>query len=132
MLDGGTIEIHGDGQQIRTFTYVTDTVDGFVRALRTPEARGEMINIGGTEPTQILDLAELVQTTLSMPLPLRAKFVPYESMPGRYQDVLNRVPDTTKARRLLGFEAKVPLDIGLAYTAEWHCERRQAEEALQA
>ena len=132
MLDGGTIEIHGDGRQIRTFTYVTDTVDGFVRALRTPEARGEVINIGGTQPTQILDLAQLVQTTLGLPLPLRAKFVPYESMPGRYQDVLNRVPDTTKARRLLGFEAKIPLDKGLAYTAEWHCERRQAEEALQA
>ena len=52
------MEIHGDGQQTRTFTYVTDTVDGFVRALRTPEARGEIINIGGTQPTTILDLAD--------------------------------------------------------------------------
>ena len=131
-LDGGTIEIHGNGKQIRTFTYVTDTVDGFVRALRTPEARGEVINVGGSQPTQILDLAKLVQKTLRIPMPLRAKFVPYESLPGRYQDVLNRVPDTTKARRLLGFEAKVPLAEGLANTAEWHCERRQTEEALQA
>ena len=131
LLDGGVVDIHGDGRQIRTFTYVTDTVDGFVRALRTPAARGEVINVGGTEPTEILDLARLVQTTLGIPLPLRAQFVPYESLPGRYQDVRNRVPDTTKAHRLLGFKAKVPISQGLAATAEWHVARR-AEEALEA
>ncbi len=38
LLDGEPMEIHGDGQQTRTFTYVSDTVDGFVRALQTPES----------------------------------------------------------------------------------------------
>ncbi len=46
-------------------------------------------------------------------------------MPGNYQDVRHRVPDTTKARELLGFEAKVSLDEGLERTIEWHREQRE-------
>jgi UDP-glucose 4-epimerase len=132
LLDGDSIEIHGDGQQIRTFTYVRDTVDGFVRALRTPAARGEVVNIGGSSPTTILDLAQLVQETCEIPQPLRARFVPYEQLPGRYQDVRTRIPDTSKALDLLGFEASIPLPEGLAYTFEWHRERRLEERAAEA
>lgn len=126
LLDGETMEIHGDGQQVRTFTYVEDTVDGIVRALRTPEARGEVLNIGGSTPTTILDLAALVQDSIGLPQPLRARFVAYEQLPGKYQDVRYRVPDTTKARELLGFEAGVSLADGLASTVEWHRERRES------
>ena len=132
LLDGTTIDIHGDGQQTRTFTYVADTVDGVVRAMRTPEARGEVINVGGNKPTTILGLAELVQRSLGMRLPLRAQFVPYESLPGKYQDVRHRVPDTAKAKRLLGFKARVPIEKGLALTAEWHRERRAVQHAAHA
>lgn len=128
LLDGGIMEIHGDGLQVRTFTYVTDTVDGFVRALRTRAARGEVINVGGNEPTRILELAEEVQRALDIPLPLNAKFVPYESLPGNYQDVRYRVPDGTKARDLLGFSASVELTTGLRETVEWHRERRALRE----
>lgn len=126
LLDGEMMEIHGDGQQVRTFTYVEDTVDGIVRALRTPEARGEIVNIGGARPTTILELAGLVQAAVGLPQPLRARFVPYEKLPGNYQDVRYRVPDNTKAAALLGFEAKTPLEDGLARTVEWHIARRGA------
>ena len=133
LLDGETIEIHGDGQQTRTFTYVADTVDGVVRAMRSADARGEVINIGADTPTTILDLAHLVQATLGLREPLRARFVPYESLPGKYQDVRHRVPDTTKARKLLGFEARVSIEDGLRSTCEWHRERRSGEvEQVQA
>ncbi|MEZ5098337.1 MAG: NAD-dependent epimerase/dehydratase family protein [Thermoleophilia bacterium] len=132
LLDGQMIEIHGDGQQVRTFTYVSDTVDGFVRALHTPEARGEVVNVGGTRPTQILELATLVQDALGIPQPLRGRFVPYEALPGKYQDVRTRIPDTTKARELLGFEAKVSLEEGLARTVAWHRQRRALAEAARA
>jgi UDP-glucose 4-epimerase len=132
LLDGETIEIHGDGRQTRTFTYVDDTVDGIVRALSTPAARGEVVNIGGDKPTTILELAEQVQSTLGIPLPLRARFVPYELLPGRYQDVRHRVPDTTKAKVLLGFEAHVALADGLIATAEWHRARRFEEGVARA
>jgi UDP-glucose 4-epimerase len=132
LLDGGTIDIHGDGQQTRTFTFIEDTVDGIVRAMRTSEARGVIVNIGGDRPCTILELAEIVQRTLGMPQPLRARFVPYASLPGNYQDVRHRVPDTTKARARLGFQAQVSLEDGLARTMEWHRARREAGVAAQA
>jgi UDP-glucose 4-epimerase len=132
LLDGGIMEIHGDGQQTRTFTFVADTVDGVVRAIRTPESRGEIINIGGNKPTTILELAELAQKTLGIPTPFRARLVPYESLPGRYQDVRHRVPDTNKAQRLLGHKATTGLEEGLERTAEWHRARRANEQRMNA
>lgn len=132
LLAGEYMEIHGDGQQVRTFTYISDTVDGFVRALRTPEARGEIINVGGTTPTTILELAEQVQRSLGIPLPLRANFVPYESLPGNYQDVLLRVPSIEKGERVLGFRASIGLAEGLAATAAWHRELASMGQAARA
>ena len=132
LLDGDRMEIHGDGRQVRTFTYIDDTVDGFVRALTTPAARGEVINIGGSTPTPILELAEIVQTALDLPLPLHARFIPYDQMPGRYQDVRIRIPDGTKARELLGFEARVPLEEGISSTVVWHQSLRSAVRAVRA
>jgi UDP-glucose 4-epimerase len=127
LLDGESVEIHGDGHQTRTFTYVTDTVDGFVRALRRPKARGEVINVGGTETLSILELARRVQEHLEIPMPLRAHLIAYADFPGNYQDVRHRVPDTTKAKELLGFEAKVSIAQGLAKTVAWHRAQRVPE-----
>jgi UDP-glucose 4-epimerase len=133
LLDGEMMEIHGDGQQVRTFTYVSDTVEGIVRALTKPAARNEVINIGSSETVNILQLAGLVQSALGIAQPLRARFLPYEALPGRYEDVRTRVPDVRKARKLLGFRAKTSLADGLARTLEWHQERRVSdEEALFA
>jgi UDP-glucose 4-epimerase len=125
LLNGEQMEIHGDGQQTRTFTYVSDTVDGIVRALRSPESRSEVINIGGTQTMTILDLAARIQRAMHIPQPLRARFVGYDTLPGKYQDVRHRVPDTTKARELLGFEARVGIDEGLDLTIAWHETRRE-------
>jgi UDP-glucose 4-epimerase len=131
LLDGGNMEIHGDGQQVRTFTYVTDTVDGLVSALRTPEARNEVVNIGGNRSTTILELATLVQAAMGLCLPLRVQFVAYDSLPGNYQDVRIRVANTGKAEQLLGFKARVPLEDGLMETVAWHRARRQTKAALR-
>jgi UDP-glucose 4-epimerase len=134
LLDGTIMEIHGDGRQVRTFTFIEDTVEGFVRALDTPEAEGEIINLGGDEPTTIARLAQCVQDALGLHGPLRATFVPYESIGGRYQDVRCRIPDTQKLAAILDFRATVSLAEGLARTAEWHRARRAAltPELLEA
>ena len=129
LLDGKQMEIHGDGQQVRSFTYVSDTVDGFVRALATPEAIGEVINIANDEPVQIIDLAQTVQNAMGFEGPLRAKIVSYESMGGNYQDVKFRVPSTEKAQRILGFKADVKLDEGLEKTIAWHRSLREEKVA---
>jgi UDP-glucose 4-epimerase len=132
LLRGQMIDIHGDGRQVRTFTYVEDTVDAFVRSLDAPEARGEVINVGASSPVTILELAGLVQETLGIPQPLRARFIPYESFPGRYQDVRHRVPDVSKAQGLLGFTAQVSLEDGLRRSLDWHRMMLEREEAAQA
>jgi UDP-glucose 4-epimerase len=130
LLDGDMMEIHGDGLQTRTFTYVGDTAAGIVAALERPEARGEVINLGGDETVTIRRLAELVQEKLGYPpSPLRADYISYESLPGKYQDVIHRVPDTAKAERLLGFRPTAGLDEGLDRTIAWHREVRAARVA---
>ena len=131
LLDGEPMEIHGDGLQTRTFTYVTDIAEGIVHALERPESRGEIINLGGTETLTIIELAERMQALAGAPGPLAARFVPYESLPGKYQDVRARVPNTDKARRLLGFQPQVGLGEGLELTLAWHKELR-ADNAAEA
>ena len=89
-----------------------------------------MVNIGSVDVMTIRELAAEIQEQLGVPMPLRATFVPYEDMPGNYQDVRERIPDTTKARELIGFDATVPVGEGLARTIDWHRERRLVEETL--
>lgn len=128
LLDGEAVEIHGDGLQTRTFTYVTDTAAGIVSALESREARGEVVNVGGVETVTIQRLAELIQAKIGDG-PLRARYISYESLPGKYQDVKHRVPDTTKAEELLGFSTQIGLDAGLEQTIEWHRLQRLAAVA---
>jgi UDP-glucose 4-epimerase len=126
MLDGNQVEIHGDGRQVRSFTYVSDTVDGFVRALDTPASRGEVINIGNDEPIAIIDLARKVQEAVGARNAIPDELTSFESMGGDYRDVYYRVPSTEKAKRLLGFEAQVGLDQGIERTLAYIRERRMS------
>jgi UDP-glucose 4-epimerase len=120
VLNDKVIPIHGDGQQTRSFTYVSDTVDGIYAAIVRPQANGEIINIGSTHEISILELARAIKRLSNTPGDLKIEFVPYESFTGKkYQDVMRRVPDTTLCERILGVKAKVGLDEGLARTIEW-------------
>jgi UDP-glucose 4-epimerase len=130
LLDGKMMELHGDGRQVRSFTYVSDTVDGVVRTLERPETSGEVINIGNDEPISIVKLAQQVQDSLEIAGPLRAKVVPLERIGGKYQDVRVRIPDMENAARLLGFRAEVGLDEGLRETLAWH--RMLRDESVAA
>ena len=133
LLNGEAMEIHGDGLQTRTFTYVGDTAAGIVSALERPESRGEVINLGGVETVTIQRLAEVVQEKLGhAAAPLRARYISYDDLPGKYQDVIHRVPDTTKAERLLDFRPAVGLDDGLDRTIGWHREVRETQHAANA
>jgi nucleoside-diphosphate-sugar epimerase len=120
LLDGKLMELHGDGRQVRSFTYVSDTVDGIVRTLERPHTSGEVINIGNDEPISIVKLARQVQDAMEIPGPLRAKEVPLADIGGKYQDVRVRIPDMRKASELLGFRAEVGLEDGLRRTLAWH------------
>ncbi len=120
ILRGERIPIHGDGLQTRSFTYVDDTVRGILLAAESEAIRGEIVNIGNNREITILALAEMIHTLCGTGRPLRLKMVPYDKISGRaYEDVRRRVPSIEKARRLLGFEAAIPLEEGLAACLEW-------------
>jgi UDP-glucose 4-epimerase len=107
-LLGRPLEVHGTGQQTRSFTYVDDLVEGFVRAIDVPAAAGEVINVGSEREITILDLARLVWRLVRDDEP-RIDLVPFASF-GRYEDVERRIPDNRKAARLLGHVPAVTLD----------------------
>ncbi|HEU5468954.1 MAG TPA: NAD-dependent epimerase/dehydratase family protein [Steroidobacteraceae bacterium] len=120
VLNDKPMPIHGDGSQTRSFTYVSDTVEGIYQATARPEANGEIINIGNTEEITILELAQRVKKASGTPGELKVEFVPYASFSGRkYEDVMRRVPDVALCERLLGVRARVGIDEGLARTIAW-------------
>jgi nucleoside-diphosphate-sugar epimerase len=116
-LKGEALEVHGTGRQTRSFTYVDDLVEGFVRALDVPAAAGEMINIGSDREITIEDLARMVWRLVRDDEP-RIQRVAFASF-GRYEDVERRIPDNRKAARLLGHVPAVSLEEGLPRTVAW-------------
>jgi UDP-glucose 4-epimerase len=120
VLQDRPIPIHGDGCQTRSFTYVSDTIDGIYAAMVKPQADGEIINIGSAAEMTILELAKTIKRLSDTPGELKVEFVPYASFTGKeYQDVARRVPDTTLCERILGVKAKVGIEEGLLRTIEW-------------
>jgi len=116
-LNGEPLEIHGDGLQTRSFTYISDHIDGLVSMLGCKEADGEVLNVGSTEEISILELAKLIWELVRDDEP-QIKFIPYSSF-GKYEDVRRRVPDLTLSEKILGFTPKVALSEGLSRTIEW-------------
>ena len=108
---GLPIQIHGDGSQIRAWCFVDDMVEGTMLALTRPEAVGESFNIGNARAVvTIYGLANTVVRVLGSSSEI--SFVRKD-----YADVELRVPAVDKARNLLGFEARVDLEEGIARTA---------------
>ena len=109
-----TIEIHGDGTQIRAWCYVDDMVEGTLIALEHPAAVGEAFNIGNQRAVvTIYGLASAVVRVLQSKSDI--VFTRKD-----YADVELRIPSVDKARRLIGFEAKVDLEDGIRRTAEYY------------
>jgi len=117
-LRGQPFTIHGDGNQTRSFTYVDDSVRGTILAATSPRALGQVFNLGSGKEISIRELALLIGELVGVRSEL--VFVPYEKVYGAsFEDVLRRVPDISKAERLLGFKVQVPLEEGLRRTIQW-------------
>jgi UDP-glucose 4-epimerase len=108
------LELHGDGTQIRAWCYVDDMVRSVLLALEHPAAVGESFNIGNQRAVvTIYGLASAVVRVLRSSSELR--FVRRD-----YVDIELRIPHVGKARDLLGFEAEVDLDEGIARTGDFY------------
>jgi UDP-glucuronate decarboxylase len=111
-LKGDSITVFGDGSQTRSFTYVTDQVEGLLRLASLESARGEVINIGNINEITVLSLAKkVIEITGS------SSTISFHPLP--QDDPLRRRPEITKAHKILGWAPKVPLEKGLARTVKW-------------
>ena len=109
------LHILGEGNQVRCYTYGGDLAEGIVRALFDPAATNEDFNLSTPASTTVLELAELVWRKVHVPgRPFR-----FVSDPPYPYDVQMRVPDVSKAERLLGFRADTPLSSVLDEVIPW-------------
>jgi UDP-glucose 4-epimerase len=116
-LAGRDLAIHGDGSQIRAWCYVDDMVEATLLCLEHPGAIGNTFNVGNPRATvTIYDLAQRIKR-------LTGAGGEIVFQPLHYADVELRIPNVEKAREVLGFEAKVDLDEGLARTIAWYRSR---------
>ncbi|GFJ76553.1 NAD-dependent epimerase/dehydratase family protein [Phytohabitans houttuyneae] len=109
------LHILGEGNQVRHYTYGGDLAAGIVTAMEHPAALNEDFNLSTAESTTVLELAEVIWAKIKGPeVPFR-----YVSDDPFEYDVQKRVPDVTKAREVLGFEATTSLDEMLDEVVPW-------------
>jgi UDP-glucose 4-epimerase len=109
------LEIFGSGEQTRTLTHVDDIADGIVTALGHPGAVNEDFNISASDERTVAEIAELVWEACGRD---PAEFE-LSHLPSFEVDVQRRWPSVEKARRVLGWEARVDLEDGIADTVRW-------------
>jgi UDP-glucose 4-epimerase len=108
-LKGEALEVHGDGIQTRTFCHVLDSIDAVVRLFLSSEAIGEAFNIGGEGEISIKDLAQKVIDLTGSKSEI--KYISYQSAyPQGFDEMMRRVPDTSKLRSYTGWSPKRNLD----------------------
>ena len=108
-LAGDPIEVHGDGTQTRSFTYVGDVVSGLIALALEPRAVGQVFNIGNPEEISILDLAKRVKAATDSQSPI--KLIPYDqAYEAGFEDMPRRVPNIGKIQKLVGYKPTLGLD----------------------
>jgi UDP-glucuronate decarboxylase len=111
-LSGNPMTVFGDGSQTRSFTYLSDQIEGLLRLAALPEAKGNVVNIGNDRETSIIDLAKII-----IELTKSRSEINYSALPK--DDPLRRKPIIDKARELLGWTPKIRLEEGLRWTIDW-------------
>jgi UDP-glucose 4-epimerase len=120
------IIVHGTGDQVRSWCYIDDFVNGVLAALVRPEAVGEDFNLGN--PRNTLTIYELAKRVVNI-IGSSSKI---QFVQTNYADIDIRVPHMEKARRLLGFEPNVDIDEGIQRTVPWCAQHFHELTALLA
>jgi UDP-glucose 4-epimerase len=109
------LEIFGSGEQTRTLTHVDDIADGIATAAVHPAAENEDFNISASRELTVAEIARIVwEASGGDPAELELRHLPSFEV-----DVQRRWPSVEKARRLLGWEARIDVEEGIASTVEW-------------
>jgi nucleoside-diphosphate-sugar epimerase len=109
---GRPVQIHGDGEQSRDFTYVGNVVDATLGAGEADRANGQIFNIANGSPASVNALADTIGAILGMD-------VVKEHLPPRAGDIRDSWADLSKAERILGYRPEIGLDEGLRTTVEF-------------
>jgi nucleoside-diphosphate-sugar epimerase len=109
------LPIFGTGEHTRTLTHVDDIADGIVTATASPKALNEDFNISAARELTVAEIARICWVAAGND-PEELEFEHLESFE---VDVVRRWPDVSKAKRLLGWEAQIDVETGIAQTAEW-------------
>jgi UDP-glucuronate decarboxylase len=123
-LTGEPITVYGDGTQTRSFCYVSDLVDGLVRLMAADDEVTGPVNLGNPGEFTILELAEMVINLTNSP-----SSIAYASLPA--DDPVQRRPDITRAREVLGWQPRIPLEEGLQRMIPYFEQRLRRNIALQ-
>jgi UDP-glucose 4-epimerase len=121
------LQIFGSGEQTRTLTHVDDIADGIVTAMASPAGEGEDFNVSASQELSVAEIARIVWEACGRP----AEEFELEHLPSFEVDVQRRWPSVEKARRLLGWEARIGVREGIARTVEWLRERVPAPETAR-
>jgi len=108
-LKGEDITVYGDGTQTRSFCYVDDLIEGFVRLMAAPDSVTGPINLGNPVETTVIELAEKV-------ISMTGSRSQIEHRPLPVDDPIQRCPDISRAKDTLGWQPRVPLETGLQHT----------------
>ncbi len=108
------LEMLGDGEQTRCFTHVKDLASGIIAVAEHPKALNDDFNISTQEEIRMIDLAKKIFSLCCPGKEFKVKFVPAFKY-----DVRRRIPDTTKMKQMLGWEAKIDLETGLPEVVNW-------------
>jgi len=120
--EGQPVEIYGDGHQSRDFTYVDDIARGTILGLKP--VGYEIINLGGDQPAELLRIVELLEGYTGEAADLHFG-------PAAAADVRATWADTSKARRILGWQPEVTLEEGVRRLVEWYRENREMARAVR-
>lgn len=116
ILNDEEVVIHGDGSQTRSMGFVHDLVNGTILAIENENAVGEIINIGNDEELSVLETAKLIHEITQTDNELKIKFVPMHEVFGKYKDIMRRIPDLTKAKKILGYQPRYRLKDAVVQT----------------
>jgi UDP-glucose 4-epimerase len=108
ILDGRPVIIHGDGRQTRSMAHVSDLVRGTMLAMDRPAAVGEIINLGNDEEVSVVESARMIHRISGVKTLLKLKFIPMKRVFGSYEEIARRIPDLSKAGKLLGYKPRMP------------------------
>ena len=121
--------IYGSGLQSRSYTFITDAIDGILRAGAHDDAVGETFNIGNDEEISINELAEyIIEISGNSLKPIYKPFG--DGIRVENREVLRRQPDISKAQNILGFSVQVPWQEGVRQFREWYLQKYEVEPVM--